>query len=163
MREWWTLNEVGTGVKWEGGGRFHSLFSNFESSPVVIGGLRYRTVEHYYQSMKTEDPGWREAIRTAVSPGAAKVIGRQAPLREDWEEARVGVMLTGLRFKFARPQFSRVLAGFPGTITEWNSWHDRIWGVCTCNGCGGTGSNLLGYCLERVRSELLADGGGCWS
>jgi predicted NAD-dependent protein-ADP-ribosyltransferase YbiA (DUF1768 family) len=39
------------------------------------------TVEHQYQAAKTLDSEWKTRILAAESPGAAKKLGRRAPLR----------------------------------------------------------------------------------
>ena len=41
----------------------YSIFSNFAHTPMVIGGLRYATNEHYFQSMKfaVTDPEYEKS------------------------------------------------------------------------------------------------------
>lgn len=151
---WWDLNESGVGPAFNRTGGFHADFSNFVPSLINIDGQDYRTVEHYFQAMKTLDPVEREIIREQKTPGGAKVQGRKATLRPDWDDVKVDVMTTALRIKFHLPRFRPSLENFEGSIVEWNTWHDRIWGVCTCNKCGRSGLNLLGQCLESVRDEL---------
>jgi len=152
---WWCLNEAqAEGPVFTGEGDFHPSFSNFVHSPIKVDGLEYQTVEHYFQAMKTLEPGWRKRIQRASDPGLAKVHGRAAPLRPDWDEVKYEVMVTGLRVKFAILAFRSFLAEFEGPIVEWNTWHDRIWGVCICSGCGHRGQNLLGKALEQVRQEI---------
>lgn len=156
-REWWELNTSTRGERFTSRGTFHANFSNFMYSPIEIDGKLYRTVEHYFQSQKTLDPKWREDIRLARTPGKAKVLGRSAPLRPDWDTVKYQIMLTGLWAKFVLPEFRSSLANFVGNIVEWNSWHDVIWGVCVCDRCEGTGQNLLGKALEQIREELRAE------
>jgi ribA/ribD-fused uncharacterized protein len=129
-------------------------FSNFAPSPVVIGGKRYPTVEHYFQAMKfPSDPAWQEAIRVAPTPAKAKQLGTQAdkPVRADWDRVRETVMLEALRAKFQQN------AGLLQQLKETGmrplieaSPADPFWG----EGRTGKGKNRMGKLLEQVREEL---------
>lgn len=157
MTDWWELNKPGQGVEFEGEGNFAPEFSNFVRSEIIVDNIYYPTVEHYFQAQKALDPHTRSWIASARNPGQAKVRGRQTPLREDWDEVKYEVMLAGLRAKFQRLDFKRILRDFPGPIVEWNTWHDRVWGVCVCRRCDKTGENLLGKALEQVREEIRGE------
>jgi ribA/ribD-fused uncharacterized protein len=78
---------------------------------------------------------------------------RQRPLRADWERVKDEVMLAGLRAKFA--QHAALRATLLGTgdaeIVE-HTGKDRSWG----DGGDGSGRNMLGRLLMRVRDELRA-------
>ena len=65
-------------------------------------GVLYRSSEHYYQSMKSDDPAVRAAIRKARSPALTKRMTRHIPIRRDWETIKVDVMMTALRYKFTQ-------------------------------------------------------------
>jgi ribA/ribD-fused uncharacterized protein len=132
-------------------------FSNFQPAPVRCDlGVRYPTVEHAYQAMKTLDRAARERVAALPTPGQAKRAGRTLPLRADWERTKVVAMLDLLRQKFApgTEHARALLATGDAELVEWNRWHDRTWGKCTCERCGGEGLNLLGLALMRVRAEL---------
>lgn len=108
------------------------------------------TVEHQYQAAKTDDPAWAAAILNAPTPGAAKKLGRKAPMRPTWEQEKVAVMLALLRMKFLRPELAqKLLDTGDATLVEGNWWGDTFWGVCR-----GQGQNHLGRLLMQVRSEL---------
>lgn len=108
------------------------------------------TVEHRYQAAKTDDMTWAARILSAPTPGAAKKLGRRAPMRPTWDDEKVAVMLTLLRAKFTRPDLARhLLATGDATLIEGNWWGDRFWGVCD-----GEGENHLGRLLMQVRDEL---------
>lgn len=154
MTHWSDLNKPKSGEKFVGEGEFHDDFSNFTASTIVIAGSTYPTVEHFFQAMKTLDESYRDDIRRARTPGEAKVRGRAAPLRDDWNEIRYDVMLIALRAKFRLKRFRSTLLNFEGNIVEWNTWHDQIWGVCICTECDRVGLNLLGNALEQIRDEL---------
>lgn len=132
-------------------------FSNFDPAPVTCTlGVHHPTVEHAYQAEKTTDRAERERIAALPTPGQAKRAGRHLRLRDDWERTKVVAMLHLLRQKFAPgTEHARALLATGDTeLIEWNRWHDRTWGKCTCERCGGAGLNLLGLTLMRVRAEL---------
>ena len=69
-------------------------FSNFSKHGIEMDGEWYRTVEHYFQSQKFDDPQHKEAIRNARTAKAAAQLGRtrDKPIRSDWEDAKVEIM-----------------------------------------------------------------------
>lgn len=114
-------------------------------------------VEHQYQAAKTLDPVWIRRILAAPTPGEARRLGRQAPLRADWEQVRLGVMERLLREKFADPDLrARLLATGDALLQEGNWWHDRFWGVDERTGIG---ENHLGRLLMALRDELRSRAG----
>ena len=130
-------------------------FSNFQPSPIVIGGTTWPTVEHYYQAMKTSDPADQRKIRKLDTPGKAKRAGRKVKMRPDWEKVKEGFMMTGLRAKYASPDFKKSLTTTEGEIVEFNKWHDNEWGSCICVKCRHKeGKNKLGKLLMKLREEL---------
>jgi ribA/ribD-fused uncharacterized protein len=114
-------------------------------------GLAVPTLEHGFQLAKTRDQTARLRIASAPTPGAAKRLGRDVPLRPGWEEAKKGVMRALLIQKFTRhADLARVLlATGDAELVEGNSWGDVYWGVS-----GGHGQNMLGKQLMDVRSAL---------
>ncbi|WP_019008567.1 NADAR family protein [Deinococcus aquatilis] len=124
--------------------------SNFAPVQIRLGGQLYPSVEAAFAAAKTLIPEERLRILLAPSPAAAKQLGRQATLREDWEDIKLTVMLELLRAKFQRPSYrALLLATGEQEIVEGNTWDDRFWGVCN-----GVGENHLGRLLMQVRSEL---------
>ena len=138
--------------------RFENEFeflSNFSKSEIILDGIIYPTVEHFFQAMKTKDPIRRAEIAAAPTPGKAKRLGRHVQLRSDWEEVKVDVMRQGLRLKFQDPKLrTMLLATGDKELVEGNTWHDRTWGRCICEKCGGQGENLLGQLLMELREEI---------
>jgi ribA/ribD-fused uncharacterized protein len=138
-------------------GRYEFL-SNFFPSPIALwaytGDLReFPTVEHVFQSFKTEDPIQFESIRTAPTPGKAKRLGKACTLRKDWEEIKLEVMFRALTEKFRQNAdlYEQLLSTGTALLVEGNNWGDVYWGVC-----GGVGENHLGKLLMRVRDDLRA-------
>ena len=102
--------------------------------------------------MKTLDEDESEEIRNAISPGKSKRLGRRCTLREDWEEIKDEVMMTGLRAKFSRRDMKDSLL-FTGdhVLEEGNTWGDKYWGIDSIT---GEGENKLGQMLMQVRKEI---------
>lgn len=122
---------------------------------MVIDGLSYETVEHYYQSMKADNPDEARKIRLAGTPGKAKGLGRKCRMKSNWESIKTSVMMKALREKFKIPNYRKSLLSTPGEIVEYNKWHDNEWGHCVCQKCKNkTGKNLLGKLLMQLRDEL---------
>lgn len=136
-------------------GEFRWL-SNFFKCPVVYDGVTYPSAEHAYQAAKTLDPGWRWKIRSAITPGRAKRLGRdpQLPLRPGWEERKTVVMRKVLQVKFQdRMLRAALLSTGDREIIEENTWGDRFWGT----DLKGEGLNHLDRLLMELRAELRSE------
>lgn len=138
--------------------RFENEFeflSNFSKSEIVLDGIIYPTVEHFFQAMKTKDPIQRAEIAAAPTPGKAKRLGRHVQLRSDWEKVKFEVMRIGLCLKFKDPTLrEKLLATGDEQLVEETTWHDREWGICVCDRCQGQGKNMLGHLLMETRQEI---------
>ena len=143
----------------------HRFLSNFWYVDIIYNNIVYRTVEHFFQAMKTLVEEERIAIANAPRPGIAKKMSSKKgyimpdgslfkiTLRPDWEEIKQAVMLLGLRKKFNHPELaSKLIYTYPQTLQEGNWWGDEYWGV---NLRTGVGENHLGKLLEIVRLFLL--------
>ncbi len=130
----------------------NGILSNMCISPFIIDGIEYGSVENYYQSHKVNDPLIWESM-SKISPRQAKSEGRKLRfIREDWEMAKVGIMLKGLMAKFDHDPFKSLLLETGNTkLIEWNNWGDRIWGADVKD---GKGRNILGILQMDVRSIL---------
>ena len=133
----------------------HGEFSSFAPYPIRLGGKLWPTSEHYFQAQKFEDADDREAIRKAKGPMLAARMGRdrKRKLRRDWESAKVGVMTEAVRAKFTQHDDLRamLLATGDAKLVE-HTENDNYWG----DGGDGSGRNMLGQVLMRVRDELRA-------
>ena len=133
----------------------YAFLSNFYMHSIEEDGITYPSNEHYFQAMKSLDRHERLFIAAAETPGQAKRRGRQTSLRADWESVKYDVMLQAVRLKFADPELkAKLLATGDRKLVEGTTWHDQVWGICTCPSCGGTGQNWLGNILMKVREEL---------
>lgn len=132
-------------------GTEHSFLSNFYTSPIVIFGKTYITVEHAYQAMKSLNPHDSETIRLAYTPGKAKSLGKHLVCREDWDEIKDSVMYFLLQLKFQNKELATKLKETsPHELIEGNTYGDIYWGQCPI----GNGKNMLGKLLMVVRDEL---------
>jgi ribA/ribD-fused uncharacterized protein len=130
-------------------------FSNFAPYPVEMDGLRWPTVEHYFQAQKFAGTPHVEAIRQTPSPMIAARMGRSRarPLRPDWEAVKDEIMLRGVRAKFAQhADLAALLLTTGDALIVEHARRDRYWG----DGGDGSGANNLGQILMRVRDELRA-------
>jgi len=139
-------------------GRFigpYRWLSNFWPVQVEYRGYIFPTVEHAYQAAKTEDGDDKAffMIQRASTPGAAKRLGRNVKVRDDWEGIKVGVMHSLLLQKFApgTDLANKLVATYPSYIEEGNPWGDTFWGKCK-----GKGMNMLGLQLMGIRLKLRA-------
>lgn len=127
-------------------GEYHFL-SNFYPA-TVIG---FPTVEHAYQAMKSHDANYRQRVRTASTPGAAKRLGQKVELRADWEGIKLDLMKELVRMKFTTHPvlLGQLLSTGNAHLEESNWWGDKYWGTCN-----GHGLNHLGKILMKIREEI---------
>ncbi len=134
----------------------YRALSNFCSSPFVLAGVTWPTVEHYFQSAKGATEKDREYVRKATSPRYARERGRTIKLTPCWDEQKDRVMLFALRAKFKQnPNLAEVLLGTgDAKLVEQAPWDvNSYWGI----GRDGRGKNRLGKLLMKVRAELQND------
>lgn len=130
----------------------YEFLSNFSVSPIEFGNNKFRTVEHAYQCQKTCDYRWYQLIRNAKTPAMAKRLGRQVPIRDDWDEIKLEVMAYCLNLKFEDKALrAKLVDTGQATLIEGNTWGDTFWGVCK-----GKGENHLGRLLMQIRNSINA-------
>jgi ribA/ribD-fused uncharacterized protein len=138
-------------------GTEYAFLSNFYYSPIVMpdwhpaAGKVAQTIEHAFQSAKTDDVAQARLVLCSSSPGQAKRIGRRVRIRDGWDEGRDVVMLALVKLKFAPGSelAEKLLATDDAPLVEGNTWGDTYWGVS-----GGVGENRLGQILMGVRESL---------
>ncbi|MGH9766524.1 MAG: NADAR domain-containing protein, partial [Blastocatellia bacterium] len=128
------------GLEREGQDMARTLLSNtleFDR-PLVHQGIEYRTVENFFQAMKTpkDDLDMRRKI-AAASPEEARALGEQVKARPDWQEIHLQVLETALRHKFA-----------PGT-----KWYTKLRATGDTDILDGSKDNHIGNLLMRVRDS----------
>jgi ribA/ribD-fused uncharacterized protein len=136
----------------------YGWLSNFHYAPFEYNGKTWLTVEHAFQAAKVEFKGpWAEKIRTAKAPGIAKRLGRDCPLRKDWEHVKLGIMLDLVKAKFlSNPELGDKLLLTERRTLEEDAYWDTFWGTGK-TGPGGRGRNELGKVLMAVRTQLAAE------
>jgi N-glycosidase YbiA len=127
--------------------------SNFSEHPFTLDGLRWPSVEHYYQAQKYVGTEAVERIRRADSPLKARKAGQDRSLipRPDWDIVKEDVMRRAVRAKFE--QNRRVREQLLATADEeliHESSSDAFWGKSR----DGIGDNRLGAILMEVRQAL---------
>jgi len=138
-------------------------FSNMAKAfPLTVFGMRIRSSEHLYQSMRfTHEPEIQRDVLTARTPMFSKRVSRErdAFTRSDWMDIRVNVMRWVLRVKLAQ-HIETLGALLKSTgkrpIVEW-SRHDSFWGAGPVDQATNHGQNVLGCLLTELRDEYLAD------
>jgi N-glycosidase YbiA len=136
--------------------RPYGYFSNFSLHPIYLDGIKWPTVEHYYQAHKflgSEFAYLMAEIQAADTPEAAAAIGR-IPTHIpsiDWPERKLAVMYAAVRQKFHSYDDLRalLLATGEAEIIE-DSTVDSFWGC----GVDRSGSNHLGQIIMQVRQEI---------
>jgi ribA/ribD-fused uncharacterized protein len=113
-------------------------------------GVTYRTVDHAYWSLSTDDETARSAIRVAPTAYEASKLGKAASRRPGWPSMRLAVMLELLRAKYHQHADLAELLLQTGDARLSNGVDfSTYWGTN-----GQRGRNWLGRLLEVVRSEL---------
>ena len=134
----------------------YEFLSNFYERPFIYNGAEYKTGEHAFQAAKTLDNNEKQLIIDAETPGKAKRLGRRVKLRDDWEAVKYDVMYEIEKAKFSDEEMKKMLISTgDAELIEGTTWHDNIWGNCTCERCKNIiGQNNLGKILMKVRDEL---------
>lgn len=128
----------------------YAYLSNFYPCPVTYDGITYANAEAAFQAQKCINTKDRTAF-AHLAPGKAKTLGRRIPLRPDWEDVKLDVMLGVVRAKFipSKSLSAALIATGNARLIEGNTWNDTFWGVCR-----GRGRNELGKILMKVREQL---------
>jgi ribA/ribD-fused uncharacterized protein len=154
-------------------------FSNFYPHELTYRGKTYPTAEHAFQAAKFDYDGaspqsleYAEIIRTTPSPAKIFVLARQkktgglkwrtdlnetivayrekAILRPGWNKERVLIMEEIVRIKFQDPVLRKVLFDTGDRKLIEHTHRDSFW----ADGGDGTGQNMLGVILMKIRAEL---------
>lgn len=134
----------------------YGYFSNFSKHPITIDGKDYATTEHYFQAMKFQGTKFEELVRIAKSASDAASEGRDRskPLRKDWNEVKDEIMFKCVLAKFTQYDDlkSNLLKTKDALLVE-HTRNDSYWG----DGGDGTGKNMLGITLMKVRDVILKE------
>ena len=146
----------------------NGAYSNFHPCVFELDGHLFHSAEHAFmhsKSMFCGDANSAEKILRASTPMEAKKLGRKVSGFEEqlWERHREEIMERVLFAKFYQNHKlrERMLALPMDCVFVEASPHDRVWGVGRSSrelkdGATSRGMNLLGKCLDRVKSQLHA-------
>jgi N-glycosidase YbiA len=133
----------------------YGCFSNFSRHGFEMKDGWWPTAEHYFQAQKFPGSPYAELIRLAETPMRAAEMGRdrQYPLRPDWESVKDEVMFAAVLSKFeTHDDIRAILLGTGEEYIVEKTTYDYYWGC----GTDGTGKNMLGRILVRIREILHA-------
>ena len=138
---------------------YYRFLSNFYDlpRPIMVARLEFRTAEHLYQALKTNDLVEITNVAHCATPGQAKRMGSTLVLRDDWEDVKVRAMEIVVARKFlANTDLLQLLLNTQDdTLVEGNTWHDNFWGHCYCEKCEDKfHSNTLGTILMNFRDNI---------
>jgi ribA/ribD-fused uncharacterized protein len=135
-------------------GEKHPL-SNTYKSPFKLGSFIYPTVEHYFQTKKTDSFEEMVSILMADTPNEAKKLGRwvEFPVdEEEWEIKQNVYMAKAIKAKFTQnDKLKKFLLGTKDKVLVNNDPYDKYWGA----GIDGEGENMCGIILMDLRKELM--------
>ena len=142
-------------------------FSNMAEYGMEIDGIKYPSVEHYFQAMKAvefkDDESLKKIMKTKTGK-AVKAVGRKVANFTDivWDARKEDVMKKAVRAKFVQhPALRKLLLDTGDKIIGEANPRDLYWGI----GTSATqekakipskwrGKNRLGHILMELRAEL---------
>ena len=136
--------------------------SNFYRARFFIYNRWWDTCEHAYQAQKCVDPTEYDAIHQAKKANDARLLGQKVKMREHWDNIHKDrVMEECVRAKFLQHKDIRdqLMATGDEELVEDSvqnsdpAHRDAFWG----NGPDGTGKNMLGKILMKIREELKGE------
>ena len=129
--------------------------SNYWKARFFIYNRWWKSVEHAYQAQKCADPVEYDAIHQTVKANDARLLGQKVKMREHWDDIHKDrVMYECCKAKFLQHKDLRDQLMATGTeeLIE-DSPVDSYWGC----GADGSGKNMLGKILMKIREELRGE------
>lgn len=127
--------------------------ANYSNHGFTKNGIFYKTVEHYYQSEKFDDPEIKKRIVNAPTPKDASNIGRDRSniRKENFKEIKNQVMFDGILEKFRqnRDIAYKLIETRNKKIAE-ATIDEYYWGI----GKDKSGKNVIGDILVKVRERI---------
>ena len=127
--------------------------ANYSNHGFTKNGIFYKTVEHYYQSEKFDDPEIKKRIINAPTPKEASNIGRDRSniRKENFKEIKNQVMFDGILEKFRqnRDIAYKLIETRNKKIAE-ATIDEYYWGI----GKDKSGKNVIGDILVKVRERI---------
>ncbi len=128
--------------------------SNMVLVNVHFNGLTYKSVEHAYQSAKSDSLDWKLFCFSEESPYKVKIKSNDITRVNEWDDIKINVMEFLLNQKFRQEPFkSKLLATGDENIQEGNEWGDTFWGV-DLKTSPNIGENHLGRLIMKIRDKI---------
>lgn len=157
-----------------------SNFYPLDSNPIIYQGKSYPTSEHLYQALKylthpyatDRHIQYAELIRTTNTPNKSKILANkrtaltyqwqrdlkmiidqfpEVDINPEWESIKDEMMTFVLKMKFnSHPHCKHVLKSTRNAKLTERTIKDNYW----ADGGDGSGKNMLGKLLMKVRDEL---------
>ena len=127
--------------------------ANYSNHGFTKNGFFYKTVEHYYQSEKFDNPDIKNKIINALTPKEASNIGRDRNNKriESFKDIKNQVMYDGILEKFRqnRDIAYKLIETRNKKIAE-ATIDEYYWGI----GKDKSGKNIIGDILVKVRERI---------
>jgi ribA/ribD-fused uncharacterized protein len=150
----------------ESKGEFRT-FSNMSNHPIDIEGVKYPTVEHYFQAMKAkefnDEEMYNKIVKTKTAK-AVKAVGKKVKnfVQEVWDSKREAVMEKAIRAKFVQhPELRKQLLETGDKIIGFADPRNTFWGIGTGMESEKSkkpskwrGQNKIGKILMALRTTL---------
>jgi len=146
-------------------------FENGYDAKIVVDGVTFPTVEHYYQWSKAKmfgDADAEKKIMKTASSKSVKTYGKKVKNFEEekWDEKKIEIMRIGLRAKFSQhPELKDLLVSTKDRPIGEADPRDKYWGIGTGADTSKAkdpakwpGKNMLGKLLTDLRDEFSGDG-----
>ena len=130
--------------------------ANYSNHGFYEDGVFYKTVEHYYQAKKYDNPTIIKKILDADTPKEASTIGRdRSNIRiPNFKNIKDDVMFQGIYLKFmAHPDIRAKLIETGNRMIREMTINEFYWGV----GYDLSGENHIGKILCDVREKIKSD------
>jgi ribA/ribD-fused uncharacterized protein len=148
----------------------YRAFSNMSAHPVEIDGVKYVSVEHYYQAMKATEFKDDDALKKILKTKTAKAVKAAGKKVENfnqatWDTKKDEIMETGVRAKFVQhPELRKQLLDTDEKQIGFADARDVYWGIGTSMTTEKVkfpskwrGQNKLGKLLMKLRDDFKAE------
>lgn len=131
------------------------FLSNFyEGKTFEYKGMKFTNGEAAFQSQKCIS---KQKEFEMIKPDQAKRLGKNVPLRNDWEQVKDQIMYEVCYAKFSQDENlkNQLISTGDLELVEGNHHGDRIWGKTYCKKTmSWVGENKLGENLMKLREEF---------
>lgn len=130
---------------------------SFSPHSIIIDGIAWPTIEHFFQANKFSQPFLRKSIELCESPIKAKQFAwsYDSEKRKDWTSVRIPIMQRGLKAKFDQyPNLKKTLLATKNRDLIERSEDDLFWGFSL----EGEGANRMGNLLKYLRKNYKSGG-----